>query len=100
MIRLLSVILYLDHADAIVQYLHNMLVSALEGALLIIADLPYDKTTDEEGFKELIDDDWETVNTSHFSRYPIKGSWIKNVTAEVWPKSYRVTTLFESSLRL
>ena len=95
MIRFLSVTLYLSHSYAIVQYLHNALASAPQGALLIIADHPYNKTANDEGFKELIKDDWETVDTFCFKRYPSRITWTTNPTTELWPKSSTVTKPFE-----
>jgi hypothetical protein len=72
MIRFLSVILYLDHADTVVQYLHKALASAPKGALLVIADAPYGKTFDEEGFEELTGKDWKLVAENHFKRESCK----------------------------
>jgi hypothetical protein len=68
MIRFLSVILYLPHARAVVEYLHKALAYAPKGALLVIADAPYGKTSDETGFEGLAGNGWKLVATTHFKR--------------------------------
>ena len=91
MFRLLSVILYLNNADAILQYLHRKLTVAPKGAFLIIADVPYQKTENESSFEKLVEGEWELIDSTLVKRYPQKGKgWTTSIVEEIWSTSYPV----------